>query len=166
MDPFVEEIEIICANCSFPTVTEYDDQGRVKSFQELVGPKTYEEATAAGWLDHGLGLYCPQCSLRYLEDKERTEDDQAGAVFDFSSVVDQTILKALAPDISDQTIDIFIKVFKFDRLSKVRVRAGLGPLEPLGIPVPENEHQAAEIIKLSELLKERAFELSKGAAKK
>ena len=69
------EIEVACAQCSFPAVSEYDEAGKLVNFYVAEGaPTTEEEAQEQGWVDHGLGLFCPTCS----QDLDEAMGDSAG----------------------------------------------------------------------------------------
>lgn len=153
--PNLDELEVVCAQCSFPTVSEFDEKGNVIGFHEEPGPKTEAQALAEGWLDHGLGLYCPKCSLSYLQESAADEAAGAstGASNDFGEILDSQFLKTMHPEVSEETIGIFVQILRRDRLSKLRARAGLPPLEPLPPPEPKTEQQALEFIEVGESIR-------------
>jgi hypothetical protein len=151
----LDEIEVICAQCSYPTVAEYDQDGKIISFwEDPEAPKVEEEALAQGWYDFGLGLYCPRCSLSYLEERAREEQEGVvtGSQNDIGEIIDHEVLRALVPGVSEVVLTLFVRIFRHDRLSKLRVRAGLEPLEPMTAPEPRDEAQALEILQVSRAL--------------
>lgn len=152
-EPRLDEIEVICASCSFPTVTDYDENGKVIGFREEEAPKTEEEALAEGWLDHGLGLFCPKCSLGLLEDlaRDRAEGVETGASNDISEIIDRQWLRAKCPNASNDTVEQFVRMYRSLRLSQFRVLAGLEPL-PMYTPVPETDEQAVEFLEVGRAL--------------
>jgi hypothetical protein len=151
----LDEIEVVCAQCAFPTVTEYDEEGNTTGFREEPGPKSEEEALAQGWLDHGLGFYCPKCSLAYLE--ERAADEAAGArsgaTGDLGELLDEQFLKTMHPTVSDETIAVFVAILRHDRLGKLRAKLGLPGLDPVAAPQPRDEQQVLEFLEVSESIK-------------
>lgn len=149
-----EEIEVICCNCSFPVESIFDENGKFESFKEHPAPKTMEEAMEAGWLDHGLGLYCPKCSLTYLEDLERDQEAGAetGARSDYEELMNLAAFQEICPDVSIETARVFIAIFRHNRLRKLRAAMNLPPLEPMATPEPKDEAQALEFLKVTEVL--------------
>jgi hypothetical protein len=139
------ELSVVCANCSYPVVREYDDQGNVKGFREEVAPQNEEQALAEGWLDHGLGLYCPTCSLAVLEEQARDREAgaESGVNGDIGEIIDAQVLRSFVPGISEATVQEFVRMFRSERLSKLRAMAGLEPL-PIYRPVAKDEAQAEE----------------------
>lgn len=150
-----EEIEVICCNCSFPIEQLFDESGKFLSFKEHPAPKTMEEAMGAGWLDHGLGLYCPKCSLTYLEEVERDREAGAetGARSDYEEMMNLAAFQQLCPDVSIETARVFISIFRHNRLRKLRASLNLPPLEPMATPEPKDEAQGLEFLKVTEALK-------------
>lgn len=147
----VQELEVVCAQCGFPVVAVLDDAGRVVDYQELEAPKTEDEAVAAGWLDHGQGLYCPKCSEAQLE----LEAEASHQNSDVQEMIDREALKALTPDVDSETIEGFVRVFHQDRLSKLRMRAGYPPLPPYEFH-PKDAAQAKKVLAaLDEMRKKR-----------
>lgn len=149
----IEELEVVCSNCSFPTVDEFNEDGTFKGFRIEPCTNDLEAALAEGWLDHGMGLVCPKCSLSYLADLER--DREAGATNhvggDGQEIVDAMVLRGLAPEVSEETIELFVQIFRTDRLNKLRALAGYPSITRT--PVPKDEAQALEVIRLGDILK-------------
>lgn len=139
------ELLVVCANCSYPVVREFDAKGDVTGFREEIGPATEEQAVAEGWLDHGMGLYCPKCSLTILEDQAKDNAAQAetGTAADFGEIIDTQVLRTFCPTASDDTIAQFVKLFRTERLNKFRVLAGLQSI-PVFTPTPKDEDQVKE----------------------
>jgi hypothetical protein len=148
MDEDIKEIEVVCAQCSFPTVSEYDDKGTVVGFREEPGPRSEEEALKEGWLDHGMGLYCPKCSLAVLEETAAGAGQANG---DIGEIVDEAVMKSLVPEASDYSVREFVRMFRSERISKFRVLAGLPPIN-LYMPVPRTEEEAREMVAIGAAL--------------
>lgn len=154
MDPIdTAEIEVICSNCDFPTVVEYDETGKVKSFREEPAPKELEAALKEGWLDHGMGLFCPRCSLTYLEDlaKDKAEGATSGIGGDAFEVFDVMALRSLCPDLSEDTYAQFTKMYRGRRLAKARATLNL-PMINIPAPFPKDDAQAQEFMRLVEAI--------------
>lgn len=155
--------EVVCCNCSFPTIAEYGDINEfghlpLKGFRVEEGaPRTLEDALKEGWTDHGLGLYCPKCSLSYLEDLAREQEQGVEVVVagDLLEVVDAQILRGLVStgvQVSDDTIDQFVKMYSSQRLNRFRVSMGLEPIS-LYQPTPKDEAQAEEFVTLGDAIR-------------
>lgn len=155
----LDEIEVICTNCSFPTVTEYDEKGKVTSFREEEAPVSEEQALAEGWNDHGLGLYCPNCSLAYLEELHR--DQEAGVAVgpsqDTGEILDEAFIRGLVPDALESVVMGYVRIFRADRLNKFRVKAGLPPIQ-VPAPVPADDAEARDWVRISEALEAKGKE--------
>lgn len=165
MSENVEEIEVICSNCAFPTVTEKDDAGKVTGFREEEAPKTEEDALAAGWTDSGLGLLCPPCSVKAGEEAKIAEaqGEVTGvgavdpAVREAMKAVEKTtywgMLRELHPDVSLETIKVFSELLMaYDGADK-------RPSSPeeieryLTYAAPKTEAQALEYLAVAETVK-------------
>jgi hypothetical protein len=145
-----QALEFVCVECSFPVVAQHDETGRLIGYKQEATPTTEEEALNAGWTDHGMGMVCPSCSLSHLEDLVRQEDTETAAL-DFDEFLDAQVMRALAPAVGDATIQEFVKVFKTERLNKLRIKMGLEGI-PGYIPVPKDEEQAKEFLALTAAL--------------
>jgi hypothetical protein len=152
-----DELAVVCANCSYPVVKEFDDAGRAIGFREELGPKDEEQAQAEGWLDHGLGIFCPKCSLSLLEEQERDKaaGAQSGVLGDIGEMIDEQVMRSLCPGAGPDTIAQFVRMFRSERLSKFRVLAGLEPIAIFS-PSPQSDAQAQEFLDLT-----RALEVAK-----
>lgn len=148
-----DELTVVCASCSYPVVRELDEKGEVIAFREEVAPQTEEQAIAEGWLDHGLGLFCPKCSLAELEQQalDQAESAESGVNNDISELIDAQVMRSFCPTVSEDTISQFVKLFRSERLSKLRVKAGLEPI-PIYTPVPKDEAQAEEFLAVTAAL--------------
>lgn len=144
------ELTVVCAQCSFPVIKEHDANGKVTGFHEEVGPADEEAALAEGWLDHGMGLYCPKCSLAVLEESAQAAYHSTHA--DIGEIIDAQVLRTFAPGASDDTVQQFVKMFRAERLSKFRVLAGMEPVQ-IPAPVPKSEEQAKEFLEVVAALK-------------
>jgi hypothetical protein len=154
LDPAdLQELEVVCAQCSFPMVQELNEEGETIGFRVESGPSNEEEAVAAGWTDHGLGLYCPKCSVAYLEDLARERAAEAGnyAGGGLSDMINGQIFRTFLPDVSSDTIDQFVRMFHSQRIAHLKAAAGLQP-DPIYVPRPKDEAQAVEFLKVAELL--------------
>jgi hypothetical protein len=159
----LEEIEVVCVNCSFPTVTEYDDSGKVAAFREEEAPKTEEEALAAGWTDCGLGLNCPKCSASAAKEQALADEQgvESGASLNRAKeareAAEQTtyfgMLRAIHPEVSIETIGMF------SELLRAYESGGRGASTPEEIEkfvawmAPKTEKQAAEYLAVAETVK-------------
>jgi len=95
MDP-LDEIEVICAQCSYPIMSATHHDGRVVGFQMVEGPATIEEALSQGWTDTGMGLYCPKCSANRAAETMVEEEPIAGLSV-FKLVKDRIVEPPLPP---------------------------------------------------------------------
>ncbi len=154
--PLLDEIEVVCSQCSFPTVTEYDDEGKVLAFREEDAPKTEDDALAAGWTDSGLGLLCPPCSAKAVEEAKlaeaQGETTGAGGVpkETLRKVESETtyygMLKSMHPEVSEGTIGVFVEILKLN---------DSGDLDEISerLPQPVDEAQALEFLEVAETVK-------------
>lgn len=149
----LQELEVVCAQCSFPMVQELDEEGEVAGFHIEPGPASEEEAVAAGWTNHEMGLYCPKCSVAYLEELAREREAEAGnyAGGGLSDMINGQIFRTFLPDVSRDTIDQFVRMFHSQRIAQLKAAAGMQP-DPIYVPHPKNEVQAKEFLKVAELL--------------
>lgn len=150
-----DELEVVCANCSFPVVEDRDPAtGEFLGHHEEPAPKTTEEALLEGWTDHGLGLFCPKCSLVVLEDlaRDREAGASSGASADIGEIIDAHFMRGVCPSASEDTIGQFVRMFRSERLSKFRVLAGLEAIS-IYAPTPKDEQQALEFLDLAAALK-------------
>lgn len=156
-----EEIEVICSQCSFPTVTIMDDSGKtVVEFHEEPGPKTEEEALAGGWTDTGLGLLCPKCTVKYKADAAREQEEgvESGPgterVPEIRTAVGATtfggMLRAMHPNVSNLTISLFANLLDQHEMSK---SDAVVEYEKLRFPEPTTELQAREFLAVAETVK-------------
>jgi hypothetical protein len=166
-DALSDEIEVICSNCSFPTMVEYDDGGKVKEFVELEAPKTEEAALEAGWTDSGLGLLCPPCSAKAAADAKLAEaQGEVTAVGGVDPAAREAMkaaklgtyfgmLKSMHPEISDATLHNFANVLRgFEGGTGLDRPLNLEELESLtGYYGPKDEAQAAEYLVVIETVK-------------
>ena len=141
------ELAVVCPNCSYPVVKDYDEQGKMIGFREESGPLDEDQALEEGWLDHGLGLYCPKCSLLELERmaKEKAEGAESLVSGDMGEVVDASIIQGLVPSVSEGTLVQVVRMFRAERLNRFRVLAGMEMIK-IPEPVPENDTQAQEFL--------------------
>lgn len=158
------EIEVICSVCSFPTVTEEDENGKLLNFREEEAPKTEEEALAAGWTDSGLGLNCPPCSAKAAEEAKLAEEqgEQTGAgpinaeLREAMKAVEKTtyygMLRELHPTASLETIGLFAGILRACEGS--RRPSTPEELEKfLAFTAPKTEEQALEYLAVAETVK-------------
>lgn len=152
----LSELEIVCANCSYPAVTTYDEEGKLLSYEEAPGaPKTEEEAAKMGWYDHGVGLYCPKCSLQALQDS-----DESSVGFDAAEVIDRQVLKSFVADLDPRVEEAFVNIFRYDRLRKLREKLGLPKLDPMTPPAVEDDIMAEQFIAINKKLEEKRQEIA------
>lgn len=148
------ELVVVCSNCSFPVVKEYDEGGNVIGFREEIAPVDEETALAEGWLDHGLGLFCPKCSMLELERlaTERAVGAESSVTADFGMIVDSAVIKSLVPSVSEDTLKQFVEMFRCERLNKLRSLTGVGQILKLPAPQPKNDDQALEFLAVADAL--------------
>ena len=154
LDPAdLEELEVVCAQCSFPMVQEKDENGEVTGFRVEPGPMTEEEAVAAGWHDLGVGLYCPKCSVAHLEDLAREREAEAGNYVGagLGDMINGQVFRMFLPNVSSDTIDQFVRMFQSRRVAQLKTQLGMQP-DPIFVPNPKDEAQAEEFLEVAALL--------------
>jgi hypothetical protein len=152
-NPTADELEVVCAQCSFPMVNKFDPDGTFIETIFETGPATYEEAVENGWHDLGLGLFCPKCSVAHLESevREQAEGVERGAGGNVATLLDEQVLRTFLPDVSDDTIKQFVRMFQSSRVAHLMSLAGR-EAPPIFVPHPKTEEQAAEFLKVTDLL--------------
>lgn len=152
------ELNVVCAQCSFPAIEFRDEAGEIVEIEYAEGPETEEEAVELGWTDHGVGLFCPKCSVSLLEDMRRDREQfEEPRSEELSSTIDRSVITALCPNVSSDTVNQFVKMFAIERSNTLRIEAGLKTI-PFPSLEPKDIGQEFEFLQVLEALAKRRKE--------